>query len=101
MEYQDIVFTPYSDTGANDISIINEHKNLISQNKFNDAVTAAKQLGNGFTASFFNGLRARLRAIEVFILNEFIAENGEYYSYNEPNEEEMPEDAKIFIHLLD
>lgn len=100
MVYQDIIFTPYSDTGVDEKTAINEHTELIKKNNLNGAASIAVKTGKGFTASFFNGFRERIRALEVFLLNEFVAEPGEYYSYNEPNEEEMPEGTEFFIQIL-
>lgn len=100
MNYNDINFTPYSDSGVDEKSAIDTHTELIKNNNLNDAASVATKTGKGFTASFFNGFRGRIRALEVFLLNSFIAEPGEYYSYNDPNEEEMPEGAELFIQIL-
>jgi hypothetical protein len=99
MEYKDIVFEPLNDVGANELDIVNEHEQLLNNNDFDDAATLLSSTKTGFKASLFNYIQERLRALEVFILNEFVAEQGEYYSYNEPNIEEMPEDAVFFIQI--
>lgn len=100
MEYSDIIFTPLSDTGANELDLINEHDNLINNNQFGDASTLLSSTDKGIKASLFNYMQERLRALQVFILNEFVAEEGEYYSFNEPNIEEMPEGAVFFIQII-
>lgn len=100
MEYSNIVFTPLSDTGANELDLINEHDNLINKNQFSDASALSATMDKGIKASLFTYIQERLRALEVYILNEFVADEGEYYSYNEPNIEEMPENAVFFIQIL-
>lgn len=101
MEYTDITFEPLSDTGANELDLINEHNRLLNNNYYSEASTIASSTKKGFTASLFNYIQERLRALEVFILNEYVAEPGEYYSYNEPNIDEMPEDAVFFIQIIE
>lgn len=101
MEYKDIVFEPLSDTGANELDLINEHDNLINNNQFSDASTLLSSTDKGIKASLFTFIQERLRALELYILNEYIAEEGEYYSYNSPNVEEMPEGAVFFIQILE
>lgn len=100
MKYQDIVFTPYSDIGVNERDSINKHQEHINSNNYNGAASVANKTGKGFTASFFNAIRDRIRSFETFLLNKFVAEPGEYYSYNDPNEEEMPEGTELFIQIL-
>ena len=101
MEYKDITFEPLSDTGANDIDSINEHNELLNNDSFSYAASLTASVGKGFTASLFNLIQEKLRALEVYILNEFVADEGEYYSYNEPNIDEMPDDAIFFIQILE
>lgn len=100
MEYTDIIFEPLSDTGVNELDLINEHNELLKNNKMSEASNLISGTDKGFKASLFDYIQERLRALEVFILNSFVAEDGEYYSYNEPNTEEMPEGAVFFIQII-
>lgn len=100
MNYQDIIFEPLSDIGAEATDLINEHENLINNNQFSDASTLLESTTKGFKASLFNLIQERLRALEVYLLNTFVADETEYYSYNEPNVDEMPEGAKFFIQII-
>ena len=100
MEYKDIIFEPLSDTGANELDLINKHNELLKDNQYSEASALASSTGKGVKASLFNLIQNRLRALKVFFLNEFVADKGEYYSYNEPNVEEMPDDAVFFIQIV-
>ncbi len=101
MEYTDISFEPLSDIGVDELDLVAQHNSLLKNNKYSDASALLSRTIKGFKASLFNLIQERLRKFELFILNSFVAEEGEYYSYNEPNVEEMPDGAIFFIQLID
>ncbi len=100
MKLKDIVFEPHNDMSANDIELINQHSKLIKQNKYNDATTLLNdnKYEKGFRASLFNSIQNKIRALEVYLLNEFIADTDEFYSFIEPTEEQM-KDKTFWIQI--
>lgn len=91
MNLRDIVFEPHSDMSADDIELVKQHDNFIKQNRFDDA-TALLNNNNyqrGFRASIFNSIQNKIRMLEEFLLNEFVAEDDELYKFTEPTDEEM------------
>ena len=44
MELSELTFAPHSDVGANEIDIVNQHKNLINSGNYSDATAL---LNNG------------------------------------------------------
>ena len=91
MELRDIVFEPHRDMSADDIDLVLQHDSLISQKSYDNATALLNnnKYEKGFRASLFNSFQNKLRKFEEFLLNEFVAENGEYYKFTEPSEEEM------------
>ena len=100
MDYNDIIFDPLSDTGVNELELINEHNELLKNNKFSDASNLMSMTEKGFNAVLFNDMHNRLRKLGTST-KEYVAEKSEYYSNNEPNTDEMPEDAVFFIQIID
>lgn len=100
MEEKDIKFVPLSDVGANDLDIINEHKNLIDNGNYSDATALLENesFNKGVRASLFNSFQNKLRQLELYFLNEFVANDDEYFSIEEPNETFMEENG--YTHWL-
>lgn len=91
MELRDIVFEPHNDMSADDKDIVTQHDNLIKQNSYDNA-TAFLNSNNykkGFRASMFNSIQNKMRKIEEYLLNEFVAGEDEYYKFTEPTDDEM------------
>jgi len=90
MNRKDISFVPHSDMETHEVSTVKQHKNLILQNRFQEAVSLLDNSGHkkGFRAAIFNAIQNKLREIQIFLLNK-TAEPNEYYSLTEPSEEEM------------
>ena len=95
MNQKDISFVPHSDMDTHDVSIVEQHKNLIEQNRFSKAASLLDNANHrkGFRAAIFNTIQNKLREIQIYLLNKTAAPN-EYYSLTEPTEEEM--EGKIF-----
>lgn len=100
MNLKDIVFEPHIDMSANDIELINQHNNLIKQHKYNDATALLNdnKYEKGFRASLFNSIQNKIRALEIYLLNEYVAEDDELYSFTEPTEEQM-KDKTFWIQI--
>ena len=98
MEQKDIVFEPHNDMSAEDIEIVNQHKNLINTGNYSDATTLLdnNDYQKGFRASLFNSIQNRLRSVQEYLLNQFVADDDEYYSYEEPTAEFMEENNYIW-----
>jgi len=89
MELKDIIFEPHSDMSADDVKTVRQHDNLI-KNKFYDAAGLLNNnYAKGFRASIFNSIQNKIRKLEEFLLNEFVPDKDEYYSYDEPDEAQM------------
>lgn len=90
MELNDIVFEPHSDMSADDADIVRQHDNFIKKS-FDAAAEFLNQkhYTKGFAASLFHSIQNKIRILELFLLNEFVAEKDEYYSYEEPDEAQM------------
>lgn len=90
---RDIVFEPHNDMSADDINIVQQHDNLIKQNSYDDATALlnSNKYTKGFRASLFNSIQNKMRKLEEFLLNEFVAESDELYSFEEPTIEFMEE----------
>ena len=89
MDIQDFTFVPLSDVGAGDIDIINEHKKLIKEEKYSEATEYLnnQNFDKGFRASLFNEIQNKIRKLQLYLLNEFVAAPDEYFSDKEPDEE--------------
>lgn len=90
MKQKDISFVPHSDMDINDVPTVEQHKNLISRNKFSEAASLLDNAGHkkGFRAAIFNTIQNKLREIQIYLLNK-TAEPNEYYSLKEPTDAEM------------
>ncbi|MBO5093803.1 MAG: hypothetical protein J6C33_05535 [Lachnospiraceae bacterium] len=86
-----IGFTPHNDLHADDINLVEQHKNLINNNKFSDATTLLdnNNYQKGFRASLLNSIEVKLKQIQLYLLNKYAADPDEYYSLEEPTDEEM------------
>lgn len=93
MELKDVVFSPHNDMSAEDIEIVNRHKNLINTGNYSDATTLldSNDYQKGFRASLFNSIQNKIRSVQEYLLNSFVANDEEYYSYTEPTIEFMEE----------
>lgn len=91
MEIKDIVFEPHNDMEIDDLNTSIQHDNLIKQYKFDDATALLNNANyeKGFKASLFNSIQNKIRTVQEYVLNEFVAEEDEYFSYEEPSEELM------------
>lgn len=91
MNLRDVVFEPHSDMSADDVELVNQHDNLIKQNRYDDATALLNnsKYKKGFRASLFNSIQNKIRALEIYLLNEYVAETDELYSFTEPTEEQM------------
>ena len=98
MEQKDIVFEPHNDMSAEDMEIVKQHQNLINAGNYSDATTLLdnNDYQKGFRASLFNSIQNRLRSVQEYLLNQFVAEDDEYYSYEEPTAEFMEENNYIW-----
>lgn len=96
MEIKDIIFEPHNDAGADDLTLVTQHKNLISKSSFGDATTLldSNNYSKGFRASLFNSIQNQIRRLQIYLLNQYAAESNELYSFTEPTEAQM--DGKDF-----
>lgn len=72
MTEADLKFKPHSDMSIYDQSIVNEHQNLIINDKLSDATTLLNE-GNynkGFRASLFNDMQDKIHMVQEFLLNK-------------------------------
>ena len=91
MELKDMIFTPHNDMGAEDTDIVTQHKNLIDSGNYSDATTLLNDndYQKGFRASLFNSIQNKIRTLQEYLLNELVADEDEFYSYDEPTAEQM------------
>lgn len=91
-----MIFTPHNDMGAEDTDIVTQHKNLIDSGNYSDATTLLNNndYQKGFRASLFNSIQNKIRTLQEYLLNELVADEDEFYSYDEPTAEQM--DGKTF-----
>lgn len=91
MEIKDMLFTPHSDAGTSDNAVRTQHKNFIENGEFSNASALLENasFSKGFRASFLNSLQNKIRKLQLYLLNEFVASPDEFYSDTEPTEEEM------------
>lgn len=94
----DLNFIPHSDMNPDDSTLVEQHENLIKQNKFSDATTLLNDndYSKGFRASLFNAIEKKLQDIEIYLLNKVVAEPDEYYSLTEPDLDFMEENNKTY-----
>lgn len=98
MELKDMIFTPHNDMSAEDTDIVTQHKNLIDSGNYSDATTLLddNNYQKGFRASLFNSIQNKIRTLQEYLLNEFVADEDSYYSYDEPDAEFMEENGYKF-----
>ena len=98
MEIKDFSFIPHGDIGANELEVVKQHENLIKNNQYSDATTLLnnKNIQKGARASLFNSLKEKIKKLQLYFLNQFVAENEEYYSDIEPTTEFMTENGYKF-----
>ena len=98
MTKNDIKFVPQSDVSPYDFSLVEQHKNLINENRFSDAANLLKEnsFEKGAVASLFNSIAKKIQDIQFYLLNKYVAEPDEYYSPTEPTDEEMGYGKKIY-----
>ena len=91
MEIKDIVFEPHSDMSSDDIELVKQHNDLIKQTSYDNATALLNNsnYNKGFRASLFNSFQNKLRKLEEFLLNEFVADDDTLYKFTEPTAEEM------------
>lgn len=91
MELKDVVFSPHNDMSAEDTEIVTQHKNLIGAGNYSDATTLLdnNDYQKGFRASLFNSIQNKIRSVQEYLLNEFVADDDTYYSFTEPTNEQM------------
>lgn len=96
MQEKDIGFSPHNDMTNDDRSIVTRHGSLIKRRKYGDAVILlnAEGYNKGFQASLFNYIQRKMRLLELYFLNEYIAHEDEFYSFSEPAKEQM--EGKLF-----
>ncbi|MDE7354994.1 MAG: hypothetical protein K2O06_18400 [Acetatifactor sp.] len=102
MKPKDILFEPQNDTGTHDSSIVAQNRSLLLQNRYSDATSLLNDnsFKKGFRASLFNLIQNKIRALEIYLLNEFAASPDELYSMTEPTEEQMA-DRKFWLQIYD
>lgn len=98
MTKDDLRFNPHSDMAIEDIEIVEQHNNLIKNKKFSDATTLLdnNDYQKGFRASLFNNIQNKIRMLQTYLLNKFVASKEEYYSFDEPNADFMDEHGYKF-----
>lgn len=98
MELKDIVFEPHNDMSADDIEIVTQHDNLIKSENYSDAAGLLdnNDYQNGFRASLFNSIQNKTHKLQEYLLNTFVADEDEYYSYTEPDVEFMKQHGYKF-----
>lgn len=96
MQINDFILTPHCDMSIDDGSIVKTHDDFIRQHKYSAAAAFLKNHNyqKGFTAALFNSIQNKIRELEIYLLNEYIADQDEFYSLTEPTEEQM--DGKKF-----
>lgn len=91
MELKDMIFSPHNDMSAEDTEMVTQHKNLIDAGNYSDATTLLdnNDYQKGFRASLFNSIQNKIRSVQEYLLNEFVADDDTYYSFTEPTNEQM------------
>ncbi len=91
MELKDVVFSPHNDMSAEDTEIVTQHKNLIDAGNYSDATTLldSNDYQKGFRASLFNSIQNKIRTVQEYLLNEFVADDDTLYKFTEPSKQEM------------
>ncbi len=86
MKQKDISFVPHSDMDVYDVNTVEQHKNLIEQNRFSEAALLPDNTGHkkGFRAAIFNTIQNKLREIQLYLLNKTAAPTNTTLSLNQP-----------------
>ncbi len=100
MEKKYITFVPHSDVGAFDLETVNKHKNLIDDGNYSDATNLLETKGfnKGVRASLLNSMQNKLRNLQLYFLNQYVAEKDEYFSNTEPDPSFM--EANGYTHWI-
>ena len=87
MEINDLNFIPHSDSGADEIEVIEQHDNLIKSENFDEATSLLdnENFEKGVRASLLNSIQNKIRKLQLYLLNEFVAEKYEYFALEEPD----------------
>lgn len=98
MEIRDFSLVPHSDVGASQIDTVKQHKNLIQNNKYSDATALLdnSNVNRGARASLFNLLQEKIKKLQLYFLNEYVAKKEEYFATDEPDSEFMSENGYLF-----
>lgn len=82
---------PISDTSISDKKMIEEHNRKLNTFHYSDAVNYLNDnnFHRGFRASVFNSLEDKIKKIQVYLLNKYVAASDELYSVDEPSKEQM------------
>ena len=96
MNINDIGFKPNNDMMNDDASTVAHHNKLMKWRKYGDATTLlnAQKYDKGFRASLFNRIQNKIREVELYFLNEYLAHEDEFFSFSEPTAEQMK--GKLF-----
>lgn len=95
MDQTELKFEPHSDAGIEQINTITKHKNLINNNKLSDATALLndEDYQLGVRASLLNNIQDKVRKLQLYFLNEYVADDDEYFSDTEPDVEFMNENG--------
>lgn len=98
MEIKDFSFVPHSDVGANELQVVKQHENLIKNNQYSDATALLnnKNIQKGARASLFNSLQEKIKKLQLYFLNQYVATDEDYFSTEEPTAEFMQENGYKF-----
>ncbi len=98
MEIKDFSFVPHSDVGANELEVVRQHENLIQNNQYSDATALLdnENIQKGARASLFNSLKEKIKTLQLYFLNEYVATEEDYFSETEPTAKFMKENGYKF-----
>ena len=98
MEISEISFVPHGDVGASEMCVVEQHKALVNNNQYDDAVELLKNnnFDKGVMAYLLNSIVDKIYKLQYYLLNEYIAENDEYYSDSEPDADFMNDNGYKF-----
>ena len=100
MTKNDLVFVPHNDINGDKISLVEQHNNLIETKNYSSATALLdnNNISEGVRALFLNKLQNKIRTIQLYLLNEFVANDDEYFSDTEPDTTFMVENG--YTHWL-
>ena len=98
MEEKDFSFVPHGDIGANELEVVKQHKNLINNNQYSDATALLdnENIQKGARASLFNSLKEKIKTLQLYFLNQYVATEEDYFATEEPTAEFMNENGYKF-----